>query len=143
MRRVVAFVLAMLCIVVAVGCGNKTQSDVEIDYGISSVYTEADMDAAIQVIQKEFATWEGCELHKIAYSSDGECCGEEFVQWMNELEEGTDGMETFSQCIMFRSDFHSPEEGGGAWQADQEYTDWQWWLGRSEGGQWKLMTWGY
>lgn len=143
MKRVIALVLAMVFMTVTVGCGNTQSSDVEIDYGKSSVYTEADMDAAIQLIQKEFATWKGCELHKIAYSSDEECCGAEFVQWMNELQEGMDGTETFSQSIMFRSDFHSPKEGGGAWEADQEYTDWQWWLGRSEGGQWKLMTWGY
>ena len=24
-----------------------------------------------------------------------------------------------------------------------EYTGWQWWLARSNGGKWKLMTWGY
>ena len=25
----------------------------------------------------------------------------------------------------------------------EEYTDWQWWLARSEGGDWELLTWGY
>ena len=62
---------------------------------------------------------------------------------MNELEEANDAKESFTQCIMFKSNFHSPKEGGGAWNADEEYTDWQWWLARSDGGQWKLMTWGY
>jgi len=32
---------------------------------------------------------------------------------------------------------------GGAWEADKEYTDWQWWLAREEGGDWELLTWGY
>ena len=59
------------------------------------------------------------------------------------LEEANDAKETFTQCIMFTSSFHSPKEGGGAWMPDEEYTDWHWWLGRSDGGQWKLMTWGY
>ena len=27
--------------------------------------------------------------------------------------------------------------------ADTEYTGWKWWLARSDGGEWKLMTWGY
>ena len=62
---------------------------------------------------------------------------------MNELEEANDAVEHFTQCIMFRSDFHSPKHGGGAWNEDTEYTDWQWWLARSENGEWKLMTWGY
>ena len=30
---------------------------VEIDYGNSELYTQEDMDAAIQVIEAEFATW--------------------------------------------------------------------------------------
>ena len=34
------------------------------------------------------------------------------------------------------------KNGGGAWNANEEYT-WSWWLARSEGGTWKLMTWGY
>ena len=30
-----------------------------------------------------------------------------------------------------------------AWDADTEYEGWQWWLARSEGGAWTLLTWGY
>lgn len=62
---------------------------------------------------------------------------------MNELEAANDAKEEFTQCIMFTSSFHSPKEGGGAWEADKEYTDYEWWLGRADGGNWKLMTWGY
>ena len=93
-------------------------------------------------IKAEFSKWDGCELHKIAYSSDEECNADN-ISWMNQLEEGNDAKETFTQCIMFTSEFHSPKKGGGAWNPDQEYTGWQWWLARADGGQWKLMTWGY
>ena len=50
--------------------------------------------------------------------------------------------EAFTQCIAFESSFRSPKKGGGAWEANEEYT-WSWWLARSEGGEWNLMTWGY
>ena len=53
-----------------------------------------------------------------------------------------DDPEVFTQCIAFDSSFRSPENGGGAWEANEEYT-WSWWLARSEGGKWKLMTRGY
>ena len=100
------------------------------------------MDEAIELIKKEFSTWDRCELHSISYSTD-DACSESNIAWMNEMEKATDADETFTQCIMFKSDFHSPLHGGSGFNPDEEYTDWQWWLARSEDGQWKLMTYGY
>ena len=85
---------------------------------------------------------EGCVLHSLSYSSDSTCNTVDNVAWMIDLAEAYDEHEVFTQCIMFESSFRSPEQGGGAWAADEEYT-WSWWLARSEGGEWKLMTWGY
>ena len=153
MRKMIALLLTVKCVVILAGCGAKYSPEVTIDYGNSSIYSKEDMDSAIQMIKKEFDTWDGCELHSITYGMDDECndenikwmneCNDENIKWMNELEEANDAKESFTQCIMFKSNFHSPKEGGGAWNADEEYTDWQWWLARSDGGQWKLMTWGY
>ncbi len=117
-------------------------SGITISYGVSAIYSKEDMDSAIQLIKNEFDTWSGCELHSIAYSSDGECNAEN-IAWLNEQEQANDAREIFTQCIMFKSSFHSPIEGGNGWDADCEYTDWQWWLARSDGGKWKLMDWGY
>ena len=122
MKRVLALLLSMICILELIGCRKKAL-EVTIDYGTSSIYTEEDMNAAIELIKKEFNTWDGCELHSISYSSDDEC-SESNIAWMNELEEANDAKETFTECIMFKSDFHSPKKGGGAWNADEEYTDW-------------------
>ena len=112
--------------------------NVTVDYGESSIYTQEDMDAAVNLIKDEFAAWDGCELHSIRYAGD-ECNSADNIKWMNELKDGA----AFSQCIEFLSDFHSPVEGGGAWEADSEYTNWQWWLAREDGGDWQLLTWGY
>ena len=109
-----------------------------IDYGTSETYSKEDMDAAIALIRGEFDSWEGCELHAIRYASD-ECCSEDNLNWMNELGED----KGYTQCIEFLSDFHSPVEATGAWEPDQEYADWQWWLARTDGGEWELLTWGY
>ena len=142
MRRTIVILLLITVLCGLSGCTGKPKAEVSIDYGDSTIYTKEDMDAAIAMIRKEFDTWDGCELHSISYGSD-DACSAENIRWMNELEAANDAQETFSQCILFKSDFHSPKNGGGAWNADQEYTDWQWWLARSEGGAWKLMTWGY
>lgn len=137
-------IIAVLCLVMSlffVGCGKGNTSNVKIDYGTSSVYSKEEMDSAIEVIKKQFGSFDGCELYSLFYMSDEECNNADNIEWMNDLR--TDDIkEVFTQCIAFKSSFRSPKEGGGAWEADKEYT-WSWWLARSEGGQWKLMTWGY
>ena len=30
-----------------------------------------------------------------------------------------------------------------SYASDEEYFDYQWWLARTEGGEWQLLTWGY
>lgn len=142
MRKFLTFLLLAACVLALVGCGGAADGGASIDYGDSALYSKADLDAAIAAIEAEFQTWEGCELHSLRYGSD-EMCSAENLDWMNALEAANDNAEVFSQCLMFYSDFHSPKSGGGAWEADAEYRDWQWWLARSEGGAWKLMTWGY
>ena len=142
MKKNIAMAICTTLIFVLVGCGKGNTANVVVDYGTSSIYTEADMNAAIEVIKKQFNSMEGCELHSLSYSSDDDCNNAECISWMNNLEEANDHKEVFTQCIMFNSSFRSPKNGGGAWEANEEYT-WSWWLARSEGGTWKLMTWGY
>ena len=109
-----------------------------IDYGASEVYSEVEMDEAIALIGAEFGSWEGCELHDIRYAGD-EFITEENLAYVNSLREDRD----YVDCIVFLTDFHSPVEGGGAWEADAEYRDFQWWLAREADGDWELLTWGY
>ena len=139
MKRItvcICIVLTMAFLLTA--CGQKNNDDVVIDYGSSEIYTKEDMDEAIELIREQFKSFEGCELHSIRYGSD-DCNSEENIKWMNEHEEG----QNFTQCIMFYSDFHSPVEGGDGWEPDYEYKDWNWYLARTDGGEWHLLDWGY
>lgn len=120
----------------------SSSTEVIIDYGTSDLYTQEDMDAAIQKIQKEFSGWKGCEMHNIRYASD-DCNSDENIKWVNEGAEG----KNYTQCIQFLTDFHSPTEEadlkGTAWEPDQEYKDYTWTLARVDGGEWELLGWGY
>ena len=110
---------------------------VKIDYKSSEIYSKEDMDAAIAAIMDEFNTWEGCEMHEISYTDDQTC--KDNLSYMDEL----DPDEKHEDCIIFTSSFHSPKEGGDAWEADYEYEGWQWFLARVQDGDWELLTWGY
>ena len=142
---IVAFAGVSVCFATTRKSDNKVEYHFTCDYGSSKLYSREDMDEAIQTIMNEFNHWKGCEMHSIRYGSDQTCSESENLSWLQELENANDNKETFTECIMFESDFHSPkdEKDAVAFNADFEYNDWQWWLARSEGGQWKLMTWGY
>ena len=118
--------------------GAVKAADVAVDLGESKYYTPEELKEAVVQIKCKFASFDGCELHSIRYAGD-ESCTEENLKWMNELNpEGN-----YTQAAQFLMDFHSPKEQVGAWEADREYTDYQWWLARSEVGAWELLTWGY
>ena len=139
MRQIRKILAALLCLALC-ACSMFRTPSYTIDYDSSSLYTQQDMDLAIRTILREFDTWEGCEMHAIRYGGDF-FCSQEKLDWLNILEPER----TFTECICFFSDFRSPvtEGGDGAWALDFEYTDWQWWLARENGGPWVLVDWGY
>lgn len=140
MRKIILLIfLGISFILVGMGIYINNDSNVRVDYGESNIYTKEDMDEAIEVIKKEFSSWNGCKLYSISYTSD-ENNNDETISWMNELG---DNKVIYSQCIKFVSDFRSSVFGGDGFNVDSKYTNWQWYLARSEGGNWQLMTYGY
>ena len=117
--------------------GAVNDTDPVIDYGASELYTEEELAEAAVQIKCRFASFAGCELHALRYAGDGVNTPEN-LEWLNGLDEGN----TYTECIGFLGDFHSPAEGMGAWAPDMEYTDYQWWLARTEEGGWQLLSWG-
>ena len=120
--------------------GDVNETDVDIDYGTSELYNQEDLEEAAIQIKCSFASWKGCELHSLRYAGD-ECCTEENIAWLNSHEGVT---EKYTQVSEFLGSFHSPVESGlSAWEPDYEYTDYQWWLGRTENGGWEIVDSGY
>ena len=116
----------------------KTAPEVMIDCGGSALYSADELYDAALMVKCKFASFAGCELHSLRYAGDA-CNSAENLAWLNELDEGAD----YTQVAAFLSDFHSPVEPYGAWKADAEYADYQWWLARSADGGWQLLSWGY
>lgn len=116
--------------------GQVEPANATVDYGTSALFTEAERKAAVAALRAELDTWTGCELHSIRYAGDG-CCSAENLAWMNSLRENGQ----FTECIEFLTNFHSPAENSGGLDPDAEYIDYQWWLARTGGGDWELVTW--
>ena len=110
----------------------------EIDYGASKIYSQTEMDAAIKIIKKQFGKWKGCKLENIRYAGD-DANNAENLKWLNDLRP----QENFVQCIEFLSNFYVSPKTNTTFNPDSEYRNWQWWLARSDGGKWQLVTFGY
>ena len=115
--------------------GQVEPSDATVDYGTSALYTRSERKDAVYTLRAEFDTWPGCQLHSVRYAGD-ESSSPESLAWMNSLGDG----KTYTACIEFLTDFHSPAENSGALDPDAEYKDYQWWLARTFGGDWELLT---
>ena len=40
-------------------------------------------------------------------------------------------------------DFHTPKENSGAFDADKDMKDYQWWLAQDSEGSWQVVSFGY
>lgn len=137
MKKAITFIL-LVCIAMLCGCSKSGNvNNVRVDFGKSEIFSQHDMDSAINLIKKEFSSWDGCELHSITYVGDGICSDN--IQYCNTLRKDAG----YDECIIFKSSFHSPKSDAGSWEPDEEYTDWSWHLARKDNGAWTLLTWGY
>ena len=119
--------------------GTVNETDPVIDLGTSEIYTEDELREMAILIKCTFAAWKDCELHAIRYSGD-EAVTDENLKWINSIN----GSDKFLKVAEFTMDFHSPKNSEGtSYEPDQEYTDYQWWLGCDDEGSWEIVSYGY
>lgn len=101
-------------------------------------YTEADILAAFNAIETEFASeFEGCTLEEVRYDSAVE------TRHLDEmLEHGQKGKGDLIVVLSeFTTDWRAADEG---FSPNDRYEDWQWILTRpSQDTPWKVVDWGY
>ncbi|MDO4807711.1 MAG: M15 family metallopeptidase [Coriobacteriales bacterium] len=121
--------------------------DCTVDYGTPSLYSDYAIDSTVDVILREFETWDGCHMTRFAYAGD-DACGEDELAYVNELRASNEPeLEEFGQAIVMVTDFRSPsakKAQGSAWEPDTDYKDYTWHLGRKDDDdQWHIMSYGY
>jgi len=115
--------------------GAYTGSAVSIDLGSSEIYTAEDLKDAVIQIECKYAFWGDSELKNIRYAGD-EAVNENTLAWVN--EQNPDGK--YTKVVEFLMDFHTSKEvNDQALNADSDYTDYQWWLARSEKDGWEIV----
>jgi hypothetical protein len=140
MKNRIAFIVTAV-IVASVGIGlilfalyagnpEPNTADTKIDYGTSELYSKEDMDKCIPQIYDKINEFESVkELYSITYAGDERC--------RQETEEAG------KDIIVFLSDFSTKRNAGGAWNDNDDYTDWGWIFEKGDNGEWNLRGWGY
>lgn len=136
-RRIVLIASSIILTIAALFLIINTRP-VTVDYGVSEKYTQEEMESAVEIIIDRMKKMEGCVLYSVTYRGDEYCESE--LEYVNTLADEDKG-EVFVDCIVFTTDFRSPLFGGGAWNPNRLY-HWTWYLARTDGGEWILLTFG-
>ena len=128
MKRFLSLFLAAVLLLALAACGGNVK-DVQTKAVASEMYTQNDIDAAIDVIKKDFSrSWKGCTLTEISYAGDD--VSREHQDWADR--------NNADEVLVLTSTFDVDESGASpSLNPGQTYTRWMWILVRTNGGTWR------
>ena len=134
MKKIVCIILCSLLVFSLSACGGDI-SRVNTHNVNSEIYSQEDINAAIDTIKKEFMmNWGGCTLTEIYYAGDDSSKAHQ--DWAD--RNGAD------EVIVLLSSFDVDSSGGdGSLNPNSTYSDWNWILVRTYGGKWQHVDHGY
>ena len=137
-KRVLFVLLFVTMIPVLTSCGDYGD-EFGIDYGHSNIYTDEEIQNAVDTLLQIFSGFNGCEMHNLRYLGDNYSM-DEYFDMMDKMYPDND----YEQIIVFTSDFHTPpgEDDNNWWIPDHEYRDFRWVLARSGNERWEIINYG-
>lgn len=132
MKKLVTLLLTVLLVLSLAGCG-RLSATFAIVGEKSSVYTEADINEAFDVVldcfRKEF---DGCTLIELGYAGDDTLS--EQKEWARQYKA--------DECILLICSFETGSTAGPL-NPNRTYENYKWVLTRTGGGEWEIKTNGY
>lgn len=111
--------------------------EIKLDWnGSSEVYSDEDLQAAVDKIENYLDV--KVEFQQISYQWDEESANQ--LSYCQELNPEVD------ECVFFKTNFYVPEQDAvmaGALEPNTTLSDYEWYLGRTAGGEWNVLTAGY
>lgn len=124
----------MLLVLLTAGCRGNV-SDVKVLEYKSDIYSEEEIEEAIEVVKKYFRSeFSGCTLTEITYAGDDKILSYEDWATRNDADE----------VIVLISSFDVDASGGdGSLNPNSTYSNWSWILARRNGEKWQHVDHGY
>ena len=134
MKKLIALVLALVCVIGLVACGGNVKNVKITDYS-SEIYSDAEIENEIDVEINYFEkNFEGCTLTEITYLGD-----DKLDDWQEFAERNN-----ADDVMVLVSSFSVGASGGdGSLNPNSTYTNWKWVLVRTNDGKWEHVDHGY
>ncbi|MDD6528357.1 MAG: hypothetical protein PUF31_11250 [Oscillospiraceae bacterium] len=134
MKKIVCIMLGILLVFSLSACGGNVRG-VKTHHVDSEMYSQDDINSAIDTIKKEFKSdWKGCTLTEIYYAGDD--CSKDHQDWADR--------NNADEVIVLLSSFDVDSSGAdGSLNPNSTYDNWNWILVRTNGGQWQHVDHGY
>lgn len=115
--------------------GDDMEVEIDMYLGKSAVYTESQLEEAINLILDSFETdFEQCTLQEIEYDEEYSLSQEEMNKEMFQVD----------NAVVFKSTFVVDDNYmNGPLNAGQTYEDYEWILNMDADGNWSILTSGY
>lgn len=133
-KEIIFLVITIIIISSLTACGGSVK-DFKIKKVESELYTNDEIDSAIETIVQEFKKdWKGCTLKEIYYAGDE--TSKNYQDWADR--------NNVDEAIVLLSTFDVDESGGdGSLNPNDTYDNWMWILVRNDNGKWKHVDHGY
>lgn len=134
MNKLIRIIACMLLVLLTAGCRGNV-SDVKVLEYKSDIYSEEEIEEAIEVVKKYFRSeFSGCTLTEITYAGDDKILSYEDWATKNDADE----------VIVLISSFDVDASGGdGSLNPNSTYSNWSWILARRNGEKWQHVDHGY
>ena len=108
--------------------------------GTSEIYSDEDLQAAVDTIMNVVSNeWEvKVEMQELFYAGDEESANQ--LNYCKELNP------EITECVVFTTNFHIPEQDvqmAGAFEPNTDITGWSWYLGKNAAGEWEILSNGF
>lgn len=136
MNKFLCVILSVLLVISLSACGGIVAINLKTRDINSEIYSQEDIESAIDVIKKEFKAdcWDGCTLTEIYYAGD---------EISEENQEYADRYNA-EEVLVLLSSFDVGSSGGdGSLNPNTTYENWNWILVRTNNGEWEHVDHGY
>lgn len=139
MKKAVSTLLVFFFLFSLCSCSDTDRcKDAVLEYGTSEIYSEKEIDGAFRAVMDDFNTWDAkCTMISLAYA------GDDVTRKCSKYQSESDD-NAYDEFIVVEGSFRTPKHNAGGFDRNTVIDDgWTWELGRNNGGEWKIITYGY